>query len=294
MLRYLRTLSLALILLGFIVQPAWSQAGKSPVKAKNGMVSSVQELASEVGKDILMQGGNAVDAAIATAFALAVVHPAAGNIGGGGFLVYHGADGEVTAFNFREKAPLAATIDMMQNGDGSISQENRHYNLLSTGVPGTVAGLVKAHERLGSLPWALLVQPAVRLAEEGFPFTWDIMNWERGLLEKVETDPIYQSTIDAFLKPGGIPHEPGELLVQLDLAESLKRIRDHGHDGFYGGETARLMAEFMSEWGWLDDAGRSCSLSSRGASAHSWDVPWIRHLLDEPSLLGWRCRCNHA
>ncbi len=251
MLRYLRTLSLALILLGFIVQPAWSQAGKSPVKAKNGMVSSVQELASEVGKDILMQGGNAVDAAIATAFALAVVHPAAGNIGGGGFLVYHGADGEVTAFNFREKAPLAATIDMMQNGDGSISQENRHYNLLSTGVPGTVAGLVKAHERLGSLPWALLVQPAVRLAEEGFPFTWDIMNWERGLLEKVETDPIYQSTIDAFLKPGGIPHEPGELLVQLDLAESLKRIRDHGHDGFYGGETARLMAEFMSEWGGL-------------------------------------------
>ena len=177
--------------------------------------------------------------------------PAAGNIGGGGFLVYHGADGEVTAFNFREKAPLAATIDMMQNGDGSISQENRHYNLLSTGVPGTVAGLVKAHERLGSLPWALLVQPAVRLAEEGFPFTWDIMNWERGLLEKVETDPIYQSTIDAFLKPGGIPHEPGELLVQLDLAESLKRIRDHGHDGFYGGETARLMAEFMSEWGGL-------------------------------------------
>ena len=251
MLRYLRTLSLALILLGFIVQPAWSQAGKSPVKAKNGMVSSVQELASEVGKDILMQGGNAVDAAIATAFALAVVHPAAGNIGGGGFLVYHGADGEVTAFNFREKAPLAATIDMMQNGDGSISQENRHYNLLSTGVPGTVAGLVKAHERLGSLPWALLVQPAVRLAEEGFPFTWDIMNWERGLLEKVETDPIHQSTIDAFLKPGGIPHEPGELLVQLDLAESLKRIRDHGHDGFYGGETARLMAEFMSEWGGL-------------------------------------------
>lgn len=249
--RFLRTLSLLVILIGLIVQPAWSQAGKSPTRAKHGMVSSVQEIASEVGRDILMQGGNAVDAAVATAFALAVVHPAAGNIGGGGFLVYHGADGEVTAFNFREKAPLAATVDMMLNEDGSISSENRHYNLLSTGVPGTVAGLVKAHERLGSLPWAILVQPAVRLAEEGFPFTWDIMNWERGLLERVEDDPIYQSSVDAFLRPGGIPHEPGELLVQKDLAESLKRIRDHGHDGFYKGETARLIADFMSEWGGL-------------------------------------------
>ncbi len=231
--------------------PAFAQHGRQPVSAPNGMVVSTQYLASEVGRDILQQGGNAVDAAIATAFALAVVHPSAGNIGGGGFLVYHGADGEVTAFNFREKAPMAATETMMLNDDGSIASENRHVNLLSTGVPGTVAGLVLAHERLGSLPWAMLVQPAVRLAEEGFPFTRNLSGFQNRLLDRVANDPIYQSSVDAFLKPGAETHEVGEMLIQSDLAETLKRIRDHGRDGFYAGQTARLIAEFMEEWGGL-------------------------------------------
>jgi len=231
--------------------PAVAQHGRQPVTAPNGMVVSTQYLASEVGRDILRQGGNAVDAAVATAFALAVVHPSAGNIGGGGFLVYHGGDGDVTAFNFREKAPLAATETMMLDEDGNIASENRHYNLLSTGVPGTVAGLYKAHEQLGSLPWAMLVQPAVLLAENGFPFTRNLMGFQERLLERVREDAIYQSTVDAFLKPGGVPHEPGELIVQKDLAETLKRIRDHGKDGFYSGETARLIADFMKEWGGL-------------------------------------------
>lgn len=246
-----RGFSIVLTLLLLWQVPASAQHGRQPVTAPNGMVVSTQYLASEVGRDILAQGGNAVDAAVATAFALAVVHPSAGNIGGGGFLVYHGADGEVTAFNFREKAPLAATEDMMLNEDGSISSANRHVNLLSTGVPGTVAGLVLAHERLGSLPWSLLVQPAVRLAEEGFPFTRNLSGFQQRLLDRVQDDAIYQSSVDAFLKPGGEKHEAGELLVQADLAETLKRIRDHGRDGFYAGETARLMAEFMSEWGGL-------------------------------------------
>lgn len=238
-------------LLFFWSTPVTAQQGRQPVAAENGMVVSTQYLASEVGRDILAQGGNAVDAAVATAFALAVVHPAAGNIGGGGFLVYHGGDGEVTAFNFREKAPLAATETMMLNEDGSISSANRHYNLLSTGVPGTVAGLAKAHERFGVLPWALLVQPAVRLAEEGFPFTRNLTGFQERVLARVQDDPIYQSTVDAFLKPGGELHDAGELLIQEDLAETLKRIRDHGRDGFYTGETARLIADFMSEWGGL-------------------------------------------
>lgn len=215
------------------------------------MVVSTQYLASEVGRDILRQGGNAVDAAIATGFALAVVHPAAGNIGGGGFLVYHGADGEVTTFNFREKAPMAATETMMLESDGSISYANRHQNLLSTGVPGTVAGLYKAHERLGSLPWAMLIQPAVRLAEEGFPFTRNLSGFQEDILDAAANDPIYESTKRAFLKPGGVPHQAGEPLVQSDLAETLKRIRDHGRDGFYAGETARLVADFMRQWGGL-------------------------------------------
>ena len=215
------------------------------------MVVSTQYLASEVGRDILMQGGNAVDAAIATAFALAVVHPAAGNIGGGGFLVYHGADGEVTAFNFREKAPGSATENMMLDEAGNIDSRNRHVNLLSTGVPGTVAGLFLAHERLGSLPWAMLVQPAVRLAEEGFPFTRNLEGFQQDVLQGAARDPIYESTKRAFLKAGGVPHAVGEPLVQADLASTLKRIRDHGRDGFYEGETARLIAEFMREWGGL-------------------------------------------
>jgi len=247
----LRGLLLILSILFVWQSPAAAQHGRQPVTAENGMVVSTQYLASEVGRDILQQGGNAVDAAIATAFALAVVHPAAGNIGGGGFLVYHGADGHITAFNFREKAPLGATETMMLDEDGSISSANRHYNLLSTGVPGTVAGLYKAHESLGTLPWSLLVQPAVRLAEEGFPFTRNLSSFQERLLERVQDDPIYQSSVDAFLKADGTKHRAGELLIQKDLAETLGRIRDEGHDGFYSGETARLIADFMSEWGGL-------------------------------------------
>ena len=238
-------------LLFVVSTPASAQHGRQPVAAENGMVVSTQYLASEVGRDILAQGGNAVDAAVATAFALAVVHPSAGNIGGGGFLVYHGADGEVTGFNFREKAPMAATETMMLNEDGSISSANRHSNLLSTGVPGTVAGLAKAHERFGVLPWALLVQPAVRLAEDGFPFTRNLSGFQERIRERARENPIYQSTVDAFLKPGAQLHEAGEPLVQKDLAETLKRIRDQGRDGFYKGETARIMADFMREWGGL-------------------------------------------
>ncbi len=242
-------LILALFLLSNV--PAAAQHGRQPVTSEHGMVVSTQYLASEVGRDILQQGGNAVDAAVATAFALAVVHPAAGNIGGGGFLVFHGADGEVTSFNFREKAPLGAYETMMLNEDGSISSENRHYNLLSTGVPGTVAGLALAHERLGTLPWSLLVQPAVRLAEEGFPFTRNLSGFQAQLQDRVQRDGIYQASVDAFLKPGGVPHEPGELLIQKDLAETLKRIRDHGRDGFYTGPTARMISAFMEKWGGL-------------------------------------------
>ena len=251
MLHRTRSVSLILLVLTFVLAPAQAQHGRQPVTAKNGMVVSTQYLASEVGRDILAQGGNAVDAAVATAFALAVVHPSAGNIGGGGFLIYHGGDGEVTAFNFREKAPLAASRTMFMDEDGGVDEVKHHGNLYSTGVPGTVAGLFLAHQKLGSLPWSILVQPAVQLAENGFPFTRNIMGWQSRMLEVAAENPIYQSTIDAYLKEGGVPHQPGELLVLGDLAETLKRIRDHGHDGFYKGETARLISDFMAEWGGL-------------------------------------------
>ena len=240
----------SLFVLALLVLPSLGQQGRQPVPAKHGMVVSTQYLASEVGRDILAQGGNAIDAAVATAFALAVVHPAAGNIGGGGFIVYHGADGEVTTFNFREKAPAAATADMFLT-NGEIDSDKHHRLLTSTGVPGTVAGLALAHARLGKLPWAVLVQPAVRLAEEGFPFTWNIMGFQERIKDMAAGNSLYAGTANAYLKDGVSSHEPGELMVLKDLGASLARIRDYGRDGFYKGETARLTADFMAKNGGL-------------------------------------------
>lgn len=222
--------------------------GRIPERARNGMVVSASRYASQVGVDILRKGGNAVDAAVATAFALAVTWPSAGNIGGGGFLVYHGADGFVTAFDFREKAPLAATETMFLDEDGKIRNRSNHEGLLAVGVPGTVAGLALAHQRLGKLPWKELVQPAIDLARKGFPVTWalhDAMIRLQPWFEK------YPSTARVFLKHGREPYQPGELWKQPDLAETLKRIQKYGKDGFYRGKTARLIAEFMRRHGGL-------------------------------------------
>lgn len=239
-----------------------AQGGRSPAIAKHGMVVTSHYLASEVGVDMLKRGGNAIDAAVATAFAAAVVFPAAGNIGGGGFIVYHGADGEVTAFNFREKAPIAATERMFATDDdeivttefawkgawGGVDNEANHEGLLSVGVPGTVAGLYLAHQRLGHLPWPELVQPAIDLARDGFPLSWDELRMQEAIARNADQ---YRSTADAFLKEGDTPHDPGEIWRQPDLAATLERIRDNGRDGFYKGETARLIADFMREHGGL-------------------------------------------
>ena len=231
-----------LLIVLFTSGTALAQQGRIPVPAKNGMVVSSHYLGSQVGNEILKQGGNAVDAAVATAFALAVTLPSAGNIGGGGFLVYHGADGETTSFNFREKAPLAATETMFLNSRGEIHQNSNHDGALSVGVPGTVAGLALAHERLGTMPWSDLVAPAVQLAEEGFPSTWAM----QGFLNMLARRPrAYPSTTRAFLKPGNVPYEPGEIWKQPDLARTLKRIQTQGRDGFYKGETAKLLEDFM-------------------------------------------------
>ena len=260
--RVITALALALCISTIGPRALLAQAGRTPVPAKHGMVASGHYLASEVGADILKRGGNAIDAVVATALAAAVVYPAAGNIGGGGFIVYHGADGEVTAFNFREKAPLAATERMFatdadeiartdfawMDGWGGTEDEANHEGLLSVGVPGTVAGLYLAHERLGSLPWADLVQPAVDLAREGFPSSWDMQYIQKAIARNTER---YRSTADAFLKEGDAPHEPGEIWKQADLASTLERIRDDGKDGFYHGETARLVADFMRRHGGL-------------------------------------------
>ena len=234
---------------------AAAAAGRTPVYGTNGMVASSSALASEVGVDTLKKGGNAVDAAIATAFALAVTLPSAGNIGGGGFLVYHGVDGEATTFDFREKAPLAATADMYLDDEGKVRDNSNHQGILSVGVPGTVAGLELAHGRHGRLEWAELVAPAVRLAREGIPITWKLhddfkarkASWDR-----------YPSSARVFLKADGALYQPGDLWVQRDLANTLQRIQRNGKAGFYSDRTAKLLTEFMTANGGiitLEDLG---------------------------------------
>ncbi|WP_419948290.1 gamma-glutamyltransferase [Candidatus Palauibacter sp.] len=242
-----RTLTLSTLATSVVLAPLAAQSGRMAAPSRGGMVVSSHYLGSEAGHEILGKGGNAVDAAVATAFALAVTLPSAGNIGGGGFLVYHGADGEVTTFNFREKAALAATERMYLDETGEVRDNSNHIGLLAIGVPGTVAGMWKAHQRLGRLPWADLLEPAIRLAEEGMPSTWAMQNWLRSLPGR--TGSIYDATRDAFLKNGVDMYEPGETFRQPDLAETLRRIQRDGHDGFYRGETARLLADFMAEHG---------------------------------------------
>ncbi len=216
--------------------------------ASEGLVVSDHELASAAGRDVLARGGNAVDAAVATAFALAVTHPAAGNVGGGGFLLFHGADGDATSFNFRETAPAAAREEMFLDPSGEVRANSNHDGPLSVGVPGTVAGLWAAHQRFGSLPWKDLVQPAVDLAENGFPVTWELIPFMKRLA-KVD-HPWYRETRKVFLKEGE-PYAANELLRQPDLARTLERIRDSGRDGFYLGETAELIVAYMESMGGL-------------------------------------------
>lgn len=236
--RLLAALALASVLAG----PLTAQSGRTPTPARHGMVVSNHYLASEVGRDVLKAGGNAIDAAVATAFALAVTLPSAGNIGGGGFLIYHPADGVATTINFRETAPAAATERMYLGPDGEVANDANHEGLLSVGVPGTVAGLWLAHQRYGKLPWRRLVQPAVDLAEKGFPSSWDMQPILRTFQQNAERWP---STAKVFLKNGTDLYQPGELWKQPDLARTLRRIQRNGRDGFYTGETARLIADFM-------------------------------------------------
>jgi gamma-glutamyltranspeptidase / glutathione hydrolase len=213
---------------------------------KNGMVVSDNILASEVGIDILKKGGNAIDASIATAFALAVTHPEAGNIGGGGFIVLMKSDGEVTTFDFREKAPLKATPDLFQDADGNLIVGSNHETIRAVGVPGTVAGLYLAHLKYGSLPWAELVQPAVELAENGFPMTWGLY---QVALRMSDLDDSYDFMKNYFRNTEGSIVQPGEYWKQPALAHTLALIRDKGHDGFYKGEVAEEIEAYMKSKG---------------------------------------------
>lgn len=237
-------------LVGTLALAVSVSAGNAPTRAKHGMVVSQNEIASQVGVDAMKEGGNAIDAAVATAFALAVTHPTAGNIGGGGFLVYRPRQGEPVAFDFREMAPAKAVATMWLDEAGEYSYEKHHLSHLSVGVPGTVAGLHLAWREHGSLPWERLVEPAIRLARDGFVVTDGLA---RSLERAMERIGEYPATRAQFTK-NGEPYEPGDVLKQDDLAETLVRISEQGPAGFYEGKTAELIAkEMAANGGWITE-----------------------------------------
>jgi gamma-glutamyltranspeptidase / glutathione hydrolase len=222
----------------------WPQ---EPVRAAHGMVATDEPLASQAGVDILKRGGNAVDAAVATAFALAVVEPAAGNIGGGGFMLVRLADGKSTFFDYREVAPGKATREMYIKPDGKLDNDAATIGYRSIAVPGTVAGLALALKIYGHLPLAGVMQPAIRYAEEGIPVTEKLareFNRERPDLQRFS----WSSRI--FLNDGKL-FKAGDTLRQPELAATLKRIAQKGPDEFYEGETAQMLARDMAAMGGL-------------------------------------------
>ena len=212
-----------------------------PAVGDSGMVVTQHYLATEVGQAILNKGGNAVDASVAVAFALAVVLPRAGNIGGGGFMVLHNAaDRKNYAIDYREMAPAAAHRDMYLNEDGSVNKSTSRLGYLSGGIPGTVAGMWEAHQKFGSLPWKELLAPAIKLAQDGFrvsPFMADSINRAYASMKD------YPSSVKVFFPE--YPLKPNHNLIQKDLASTLKRIARYGKDGFYKGKTAKIFAEAM-------------------------------------------------
>ena len=214
-----------------------------PEIGTGGMVVSQRKMASEVGAEILRKGGNAVDAAVATALALVVVLPRAGNLGGGGFmLVYLEKEKKTIAIDYREMAPLAATRDMFLNKVGNYSKDKARFSLLSAGVPGTVAGLSYALEKYGTLSWEEVIEPAVQLAKNGFVVSHDLANILTLYKNRLASNP---ATAKAYYKKNKKPYIAGEIIRLPDLAWSLKQLKLNGPEAFYKGEIAKKIVAEM-------------------------------------------------
>jgi gamma-glutamyltranspeptidase/glutathione hydrolase len=212
------------------------------ITVPNAIVVTADSIASAVGNSVLLDGGNAVDAAVASAFALAVTLPRAGNIGGGGFMLIRLSNGQEIFIDYREKAPLKARGDMYVDENGDVVEGRSTAGHLAAGVPGTVCGLAHAHEAYGTLPWKRLIEPSIRLARDGFavsPPLAESLRLKRSMLVK------YNATRRVFVAPN---HRPGDVIVQRDLAQTLERIAGDWRD-FYQGKTARLIAAEMAQGG---------------------------------------------
>ena len=243
--RTIRPLAVILILVFAYAPIATLAAAREPVRARHGMVASTNEVASRVGVDVMRRGGNAVDAAIAVAFALAVTHPAAGNLGGGGFMLIRLKDGRSTAIDYREMAPLAAHRDVYLDKDGNVikGEGGSLVGYRAAGVPGTVRGMELALKKYGSgkLTWAQLVEPARRLAANGFTVTYSLARSLHSTREYLST---YAETKRIYLR-GGNFYKEGEIFRQPELATTFARLQRLGPNEFYEGETARLIVADM-------------------------------------------------
>ena len=250
---------------------------RQPVRGAHGMVASDESLASQAGVEILKRGGNAVDAAVATAFALAVVEPAAGNIGGGGFMLVRLANGKTAFFDYREVAPAKATREMYIKPDGKLDNEASTLGYRSVAVPGTVAGLALALKTNGTMKLADVMQPAIRLAADGFPITEKLV---REFAEERKFLQRFSMSSHIFLNDGKM-FKAGDPFRQPELAATLKRIAKLGPDDFYQGETAQMMARDMAALGGLitlDDLAhyqpkiRNVLHATYGLESHHWEV----------------------
>lgn len=227
-----------LLIVSFVFSPA---ALSNTVSGANGVVTSRSQIASDVGIEILQQGGNAVDAAVAVGFALAVTYPSAGNIGGGGFMVIRLEDGTVVTQDHREKAPGAAFPDMFLDDAGNVDRRKSLYSAQAAGVPGSVAGMLDALERYGSLSREAVMAPAIRLAEQGFPLTQDLAEDFERVLGSMRN---YPASMAVFSNNAQL-WRAGDQWIQTDLAETLKRIARDGRDGFYKGPVADMLVAEM-------------------------------------------------
>ncbi|MDF1609538.1 gamma-glutamyltransferase [Hoeflea sp. YIM 152468] len=253
MIRCLTALASAAIALAPIAAAAQEAAIYSsmdavhPVWAKSAMVSVQEAVAAQVGLQVLKDGGNAVDAGVAVALALAVTLPRAGNLGGGGFMLVHDAkSGQTRAIDYREMAPASATRDMYLDADGNADSTLSRFHGLAVGVPGTVAGLQLALETYGTLTLAEAAAPAIRLAEDGIVVTADLADSLKGLEKRLKTWP---ASAAIFYKEDGSFYEPGDLIRQPDLAATLRKIAAEGPDGFYTGEVAEKIAASVQDAG---------------------------------------------
>src|SRR5215472_5218036 len=250
---------------------------REPVRSGHGMVATDESLASQAGVEILKRGGNAVDAAVATAFALAVVEPAAGNIGGGGFMLVRLTDGKSAFFDYREIAPGQATREMYLKPDGKLDNEASIVGYRSVAVPGTVAGLALALQTSGIMKLADVMQPAIRLAADGFPITEKLL---REFAEERKDLQRFSMSSRIFLNDGKM-YKPGDTFRQPELAATLKRIAKLGPADFYQGETAQMLVRDMAALGGLitlDDLAhyqpkiREALHATYTLDSHHWEI----------------------